>query len=106
MPRLDGTGPAGEGRLTGRGLGPCGGSDAQYTGIPMRGLGFGRGMRMGRGYGCGTGYGRGFGQGYGPGFGVWTGTETDAEGMKQILMDRRNTLKAQLEAIDKRLETL
>lgn len=39
MPRFDGTGPAGMGPMTGRGLGPCG---------------YGRGC--GRGYGRGLGY--------------------------------------------------
>ena len=41
MPKLDGTGPMGQGAGTGRGLGPCGG-----------------GMR--RGWGCRGGYGFGF----------------------------------------------
>jgi len=36
MPKFDGTGPMGQGQMTGRGLGPCGG-----------------GMR--RGWGCGGG---------------------------------------------------
>lgn len=40
MPRFDGTGPAGQGQMTGRGLGPCG-------------VGSGRGYFMGRGcFGC------------------------------------------------------
>lgn len=39
MPRFDGTGPLGQGPMTGRGLGPCGG-----------GMGYGRGY--GRGFGC------------------------------------------------------
>ncbi len=38
MPRFDGTGPMGQGAMTGRGLGPCGG-----------GMGYGRGQ--GRGFG-------------------------------------------------------
>jgi len=37
MPRYDGTGPMGQGALTGRGLGFCGG-----------GMGYGRGIRRGR----------------------------------------------------------
>ena len=41
MPRLNGTGPMGQGPMTGWGLGPCGG-----------------GMR--RGFGCQGGYGYGF----------------------------------------------
>ena len=38
MPRFDGSGPMGQGPMTGRGLGPCGG-----------GMGYGRGQ--GRGFG-------------------------------------------------------
>jgi len=43
MPRQDGTGPSGQGPMTGRGLGPCG-----------RGLrrGFGRGFGRGMGWRC------------------------------------------------------
>ncbi|MDD5099285.1 MAG: DUF5320 domain-containing protein, partial [Candidatus Colwellbacteria bacterium] len=37
MPRFDGTGPAGQGPMTGRGMGPCG-----------RGFGRGRGCGFGR----------------------------------------------------------
>lgn len=44
MPRKDGTGPWGQGMMTGRGFGPCGGGRA-----------FGYGPR------CGTRGGRGFG---------------------------------------------
>ena len=39
MPRFDGTGPAGHGPLTGRGMGPCG--DGTYRGGYYRGFGFG-----------------------------------------------------------------
>ena len=44
MPAQNGTGPLGQGAMTGRGLGPCG-----------------SGMRRGFGRGCGRGFGRGFG---------------------------------------------
>ena len=48
MPNLNGTGPNGQGPMTGRGMGPCG-----------RGMGYGRGMGFyGRGMGCG-GFGLG-----------------------------------------------
>jgi len=43
MPGLDGTGPAGQGPMTGRGLGPCG--------CGMR-RGFGRGFGRGLGLRC------------------------------------------------------
>lgn len=46
MPRRDGTGPAGFGPMTGRGMGNCN----NYSSI-----GYGMGRRLGRG--CGWGYG-------------------------------------------------
>ena len=51
MPFGDGTGPRGQGPLTGRGLGPCAGYKAYGRGF---GRGYGRGM--GRGYGRGPGF--------------------------------------------------
>jgi len=48
MPGQNGTGPLGQGPMTGRGLGPCGAGMG-------RGRGFGRGM--GRGMGMNPGYG-------------------------------------------------
>jgi hypothetical protein len=48
MPGFDGTGPLGEGPMTGGGFGYCG-------------TGYGRGIRRGRGLGYGRGFGRGFG---------------------------------------------
>ena len=70
MPGGDRTGPNGDGALTGKGLGDCGGN----TQGPIRGRGFGRGfgMGMGRGRGRGPGLGRGmgFGRGMGRGFGL------------------------------------
>jgi len=52
MPRMDETGPLGQGPLTGRGLGPCGGGLAQ-------------GKQAGAGVGAGRGFGRGMGRGLG-----------------------------------------
>ena len=58
MPGRDGTGPVGQGSMTGRGLGPCG------NGIPWgTARGFGPGMGMGMGLGKGIGMGRGMGLG-------------------------------------------
>lgn len=78
MPGMDGTGPTGQGPMTGRGLGPCGASGNGITpnagqstnwvgklltglrsGSPMRGQGFGQGGGRGMGRGCGRGLGRG-----------------------------------------------
>lgn len=113
MPGMDGTGPAGAGRMTGWGMGPCGNDgSADYSGYPMRGMVFGRGMGMRCGLGLGRrhgmGVGRGFGLGYGPSFRAFgaAGTGVDEEGLKEVLMDQKNFLKARLDAIDKRLETL
>ena len=77
MPRMDGTGPAGQGPRTGRGLGPCGtGTNPQNTGAQqpasqstgwvstalgiLAALGFGAsGGSRGTGRGQGRGRGRG-----------------------------------------------
>ncbi len=101
MPGLDGTGPAGAGRMTGWGQGPCG-SDGSMTASAVYGRGMG--FRRGTGMRCGLGFGRGFG----PGFRAWTASAQgmDAEGLKESLRDQKDYLKARLEAIDKRLETL
>ena len=50
MPRGDGTGPAGQGRMTGRGMGFCAGFNAPGF-MNYSGRGLGRGMGFGRGYG-------------------------------------------------------
>ena len=107
MPGLNGTGPAGAGSMTGRGLGPCGSGE----GIPAkeyygRGMGHPLGARFGRGMGCGRGMG--FGGGFGPGYGYFrnAGAPLDEETRKSLLQEQRNFLKARLETIDKQLETL
>ena len=85
MPRQDGTGPNGQGPMTGRGLGPCG-----------------RGMR------------RGFGQGFGRGMG-WRCCERfqslgqanlTKEDEKKILEADLKDLEAEKEAVQKRLKEL
>ncbi len=83
MPRYDGTGPAGYGPMTGRGMGPCGG-----------GAGWGRGF--GRGWGRGMGYGRRFaGRSY----------LTPAEEL-QDLEDEANAMKADLKALEDQIAEL
>ena len=59
MPGFDGTGPLGQGSMTGRVMGNCDGANQNVQGnAPLgRGLGLGRGMRGGRGF---AGRGRGF----------------------------------------------
>ncbi|MDG6220014.1 MAG: DUF5320 family protein [Candidatus Thermoplasmatota archaeon] len=86
MPGYDGTGPRGEGSMTGWGMGNCAVQvDAADSGRPIApgyvrgrgyGRGYGRGFGFGRGRGCGRGFGRGgrgYGRGYGRGFGFGRG---------------------------------
>jgi len=54
MPRGDGTGPAGQGSMTGRAMGYCAGFNAPGF------MNAGFGMGVGRGFGRGLGRGRGF----------------------------------------------
>lgn len=66
MPGRDGTGPMGQGTMTGRGLGYCTGVNAGLYGARMgRGIGLGMSRRMGLGFGRGLGIGRGLGLAYG-----------------------------------------
>jgi len=52
MPRRNGTGPTGQGALTGRGFGSCTEKQQQYGGFVGRGFGsfFGRGCGRGMGF--------------------------------------------------------
>lgn len=73
MPGFNRQGPAGQGPMTGRGMGPCAQSvtqPEQPTRVEGRGMGYGRkGCGNGRGFGQGQGkaHQRGFGQGQGRG---------------------------------------
>ena len=84
MPRMDKTGPFGTGPI-GRGMGPCGGGLASQRGN-------GRGM------------GRGFPRG--GDFGGRSTPLVSADEEKTLLEERKNWLKAQVEAIEKQLESL
>lgn len=58
MPRLDGTGPNGQGSMTGRGMGNCGtpkGEGGQYYGRGRGGRGLGIGLCRGLGFLLGRG---------------------------------------------------
>jgi len=87
MPRLNGTGPMGQGPRTGRGLGPCGG-----------------------GYGYGRGYGRGRGRGFGFGnyspWGEWSYRQPTEIEEKAIVQDDIAILKEELKAAEERLRQL
>lgn len=80
MPRGDGTGPMGNGAMTGRGLGGCFTGRKEYRGF---------------GFGLGRGYTRGFRTGLDV-------VETD----KELLKNQKEILKERLDTIDKQLENL
>lgn len=98
MPRKDGTGPLGQGALTGKGFGPCASGGA--------GLGQGRGLGMGRGAGrgCGLGMGRGGGQGRGLGMGRGGGFAVEDESLQ--LRAHAAQLQEELRLIEGRLNAL
>lgn len=116
MPRGDGTGPRGQGQMTGRGAGYCSGSGMPGYANPVPGRGFGMGIGGGRGF---AGGGRGwrncfFASGLpgwmrfgGYGFGGYTGQNEamvpDPEIEKQALKAQLNALETELEFIRKRL---
>ena len=102
MPRGDGTGPMGMGRMTGRGVGYCAGFTAP-------------------GYSNQTGFGRGFGGGCGfrkmfyatglPGwvrFGnpAYTGAYESVADEKEILRRHADYLESQLEQVKKQISNL
>jgi hypothetical protein len=96
MPSFDGTGPCGQGPMTGRGMGPCG-----------------RGMGRGYGRGYGRGFGRGLGRGFGRGFGpaapvqpVWEPVPITKDQEKQMLQDEMKYLEQGISEIKKRLQDL
>ena len=75
MPGRNGTGPMGQGQVTGRGMGPCNGNRA-YNG---------------------RGFGRGFGMGYGRGY-------YNAQPSKEELKLEKDDLQRRLDDINKELE--
>ena len=87
MPRLDRTGPQGQGPMTGRGMGSCGQGNA-WGG---QGQGWGRGGGMGRGAGRGAGAGR------------WPWWIQNSNNPKDVLKDLE-TEKTELEAAIKELK--
>ena len=130
MPAGDGTGPAGMGPRTGRGMGYCGGYDAPGWANPGPGWGFygrgGRGIRGGRWAGFGAGRGGGWGwrhQYYATGLPRWArwgsppataygapyGAPYEPPSKTQeveMLKDEAEWLKEQLDAINRRMDEL
>lgn len=119
MPRGDGTGPAGLGPMSGRGMGYCAGytTPGRVASGRGRGMGAGYGRGFGRGFGRGTGLGRGRGMGFGAGRGFpfrgfvpprfagclpWYPPQ---EGVSEAgaLMEEAEYLRKEVEFINKRL---
>ncbi|MCF7956451.1 MAG: DUF5320 domain-containing protein [Phycisphaerae bacterium] len=96
MPGGNGTGPAGAGPMTGRGMGICAGFKlpGYANNGSGRGLGMGRGGRMGRG--------RGFGQGFG-----WAGAANSNPAPQNLNADQElESLKTQANYIENSLKEI
>ena len=123
MPGGDGTGPMGQGPMTGRAGGFCAGYEVPGYTNPIPGRGYGRGPGGGRGFGRGYGGGRGGGIGrgwrhryYATGQPGWQRADwgwqapppgpPDPEAERHYLESEANALRAELESIQKRLEEL
>ena len=103
MPGFDGTGPRGQGSMTGGGFGRC--SGAGYGMRPRfgQGGGFGRG---GFGRGFGNGQGRFAGGGYAYGAPMQTAQPMDEATNKAMLDDRIAAMAQELEQLKKERENL
>ena len=108
MARRDGSGPMGQGPLTGRGMGYCAG---EVVGRPYgRGTGYGRGAGYPRGAGFGRGMRRrdfscrpGFGQAFG-GYPIEEPVNTMSE--KEWLSEEKAALEDRLNLINRELGNL
>ena len=104
MPRGDGTGPMGMGRMTGRGAGYCAGYATPGYATPVGFAG---------GFGCGFGEGRGFRKMFNatgrPGWGRYgypAGAVDAAADEKEILSSQADFLEKQLQQVKRRLSSL
>ena len=101
MPRGDGTGPNGQGPMTGRGMGFCAG----YNMPGFMNSGFGRGMGgRGRGFGAGRGFRFRAMLPFQPAV-MQPAVITEAE-EKQFLQDELEALREEMKEIEKRLKEL
>ena len=98
MPGRDGTGPSGEGPLTGRRAGRCGGTDDIDELDSPFGRGLGRRRRR-----RGGGGGRGRGAGFGRREGARAAAAPEAGGANDA---RYAALEAEMQALKKRLDEL
>ena len=96
MPGRDGTGPMGQGALTGRGLGKC-----LAVGIPAV-----AGAVAAFGFGRRKGFGGGFARGFGKGLGWRAFSSQEEQDELSILKSQAEALKENLDAIQGRIAKL
>ena len=103
MPGGNGTGPLGEGPMTGRAAGSCVGNKVAgfSNSNGMSNFGGGRGRGCGRGMGRGLGYRKRFIQNQN-----WNGPVMDKEQEEQYITNEINSLNGTLNALKKRLDEI
>ena len=99
MPKRDGTGPMGDGPLTGWGFGDCAVAPGSDNTSQAMGRGPGRGSGRRRGFGGGMGRGRMAGRGD-------SFAQPNPKEEKHLLENQRNILKSQLSGLTSRLDEL
>lgn len=102
MPRMDGTGPMGQGAMTGRGMGNC-----QENGNAKRlGVGYGKGVGCGRGNGMGCSYGVNNARrmSYGKGFGFKANLQNS--NIAPLQQDELSLLKSQANVLENTLNNV
>ena len=102
MPGLNGTGPRGEGPMTGGARGFCNPAGAAYRPGYSRGYGYGRGWGFRRGFG--PGYGLGWGGAYSPVYGPPYPTDPAQEA--HMLKAEADSMRSALDDINRRIREL
>ncbi|MFO8083634.1 MAG: DUF5320 domain-containing protein [Desulfobacterales bacterium] len=107
MPGFDGTGPMGAGPMTGGARGNCNRGETAYVGPTFRSGGIRALGPYGRGFRRGFGPGRGFGRYWARGFGAYAPAYSlTAEEELDVLKQQADSVKATLDAINKRISEL
>lgn len=106
MPRGNKTGPSGQGTMTGRKLGYCTGNDQPGYMSDQPGMGLGQHRGFGRGFGFRRGGGFGIGRGRGWGYDPTPPAPAESINELELLKNQSQTLKADLEAIEKRIRDI
>lgn len=102
MPGGDGTGPRGQGAMTGRAAGYCAGYNAPGCANPAPGVGFGRGRRF---FGRGRAFAPGFFQGEAPAAAPMP-QPLSKDQQIQMLEQQKTAIEESLKQIQKQLEDL